>query len=1202
MSRSRRRYAPRMVSRTRFEQLEGRRLLSGAPPNPIDHMLAITEDSGQVRVPVITVDILNGDPPNEPLEIVSVTAVGEAVGTVEIDTFVVFYTPAPDFSGTDTFTYTVTDSFVDPEVPGLSGTANISIVVTPQPDAPVAQDDQFFGSDAAAVTGNLLLNDSDVDGDTLVLETSAITGPQNGSVTLNGDGSFSYSPNPGFSGQDSFVYRVTDGSLTDTASVSITINGSPVAEDDAFSVGEDAVLMGNVLNTNGGVADSDPDGDMLSVSTAASPQPANGTLALNADGTFTYTPNANYHGPDAFGYSVTDGTNSDSAIVSITVTPMNDPPVANDDSASGPEDSVIAGNVLLGQGADSDIEGDTLSVAVQTQPTNGSLQLNSDGAYSYTPNTNFNGEDSFTYEVSDGTLTDTATVRLTIDAVNDAPVASDDQFSGPFEMDVTGNVLTNSGGGADTDIDSDTLSISTALFTQPTGGTVMLQSSGVFTYSPNSGFSGTDSFEYTVTDGELSDTGLVTIVISPADNLPPTARDDSFSVSEDGMLTGDVLADNGNGSDSDPDDTQLTVVGTAQVPQNGSLMLRDDGEFTYVPDPNFNGIDSFAYQLQDGRGGASQAVVTINVQSVNDAPVAEDDLFITQQGMAISGDVLALNGDAADSDIDMDMLAGGVTLETEAMNGLVELNPDGTFTYTPNSSFGGADTFVYRVSDGELSDTATVTIEVNAVVNTPPVAQNDNFTVPEDGSLPGNVIVDNGNGADSDPDGDRLSTLLTNPTMNGEVLLEADGNFTYVPNANFNGTDSFSYSISDGREGVDVAEVSITVDPVDDIPVAQDDTFTIAADMVLTGDLLADNGNGADSDPDGGGVTVRPTRLRPQNGIAILNLDGTFEYTPTEGFSGTDRFSYTLRDADGDVVVAFVNISIDDLPNGAPVAVNDTFVINENAVATGNVLADNGAGADSDPNGDTLEVSLVTDTVVGELNLSGDGSFTWTPPAGFAGEDGFVYQISDQNGGSDTAEVRIVVNVVNEAPIAKDDQFVVRAGEMLTGSVLADNGNGPDEDPDQDALMVEPNELPTNGELILASDGTFIYTPNAAFSGTDEFTYTLTDESGASHVATVTITVEAGEVPPPVAVVSAIINQGADLPDRVDTVAYTFSGVVENSHRPQRHCAHWLGGQRHRSHRRNGDVEPGRQLGAVGPSRRSPCRRTDIQFSSLPLK
>ena len=181
-------------------------------------------------------------------------------------------------------------------------------------------------------------------------------------------------------------------------------NAAPVARDDNFNTNEDNAVNGNVLSDNGNGADSDPNGDALTVNTTPTANPSNGSVSLNADGAFTYTPNPGFVGGDSFGYEVSDGSLTDTATVNITVVGVNAPPVARDDSAAGDEDNDITGNVLNdnGSGADSDPDGDPLTVSLVNAPTNGNVSLDPGGDYTYTPNANFNGADSFTYQLSDG--------------------------------------------------------------------------------------------------------------------------------------------------------------------------------------------------------------------------------------------------------------------------------------------------------------------------------------------------------------------------------------------------------------------------------------------------------------------------------------------------------------------------------------------------------------------------------------------------------------------------------------------------------------------------------------------------------------------------------------------------------------------------------------------------------------------------------
>lgn len=787
----------------RPERLEDRRLLSGAPPNPINHMRTVVEDSGEIRIPVITLDILNGDDPANPLEIVSVTSVGSAAGSVRFDDFVVYYTPAADFSGIDTFSYTVTDSFLDPNTAGLSGSANIIVTVTPTPDSPKAMDDSYSTVGVTPINGNVQNNDDDVDGDTLT--STRVSGPSNGSLVLNANGSFTYTPNAGFGGTDSFIYSLSDGTGTanDTAKVSLIVNGSPVARNDAFSVSEGGVLNGNVLANNGSGSDSDPNGDGLTVSTTPVTAPANGMLSLNSNGSFTYTPNAGFSGSDSFKYSVSDGASSSTGTVSITVNRVNDDPVARDDSLATDEDTTLTGNVLSdnGNGADSDSDGGTLSVLVSSATSNGGLQLDSNGNFSYTPSKDFHGVDSFEYSLSDGQGGgDVGKVTITVRPVNDPPVARNDQFNGNANTPLSGNVLNNNGSGADTDVDSVSLSVNSTPVSGPTRGSVVLNSNGSFTYTPNADFDGTDSFQYRLSDGALSDTATVTLIIAPPPNVPPVAKDDTFSVNEDNAASGNVLADNGAGVDSDANDDGLTV-SRLSGPSAGELMLSSDGSFTLDPPDNFNGTITFAYTVSDGRGGSDRGDVSINVLPVNDPPVAVNDEYSGEFQAEISGNVITGSGAGSDSDVDGDDLTISTTPAVLPQHGTVDLSSNGAFTYTPNVGFSGSDSFEYTLSDGSETDRGVVSLSVQEPGNMVPTAQDDRFTVAEGAGASGNVLADNGNGVDSDPDGNSLSVTVVSAPGVGTLDLESGGSFSLDLPEDFNGEVDFSYRISDGNGG-----------------------------------------------------------------------------------------------------------------------------------------------------------------------------------------------------------------------------------------------------------------------------------------------------------------------------------------------------------------------------------------------------------------
>jgi VCBS repeat-containing protein len=293
-------------------------------------------------------------------------------------------------------------------------------------------------------------------------------------------------------------------------------------------------------------------------------------------------------------------------------------------------------------------------------------------------------------------------VTITINAVNDGPVANDDVFPVNEDGMLSGNVVLN-----DTDVDGPNTLIT--LVTDAMNGMLTLNGDGTFSYAPDANYNGPDSFTYSYCDGgtpNLCDTATVTINVNAA-NDGPVANDDVFPVNEDGMLSGNVVL---NDMDVDGPDTLITLVTDVL---NGMLTLNGDGTFSYTPDANYNGPDSFTYSYCDGGmpNTCDTATVAINISSVNDGPLANDDAFPVDEGGMLSGSV-------APNDVDVDGPDTLITLVTDAMNGTLTLNGDGTFSYTPDANYNGPDSFTYSYCDGgtpNTCDTATVNITVNAV-------------------------------------------------------------------------------------------------------------------------------------------------------------------------------------------------------------------------------------------------------------------------------------------------------------------------------------------------------------------------------------------------------------------------------------------------------------------------------------------------------
>jgi hypothetical protein len=600
------------------------------------------------------------------------------------------YTPDPGYVGTDAFTYHADDGTA------VSGTATVTIDVTDA--APVANDDAYTVDKNASLSvgagSGVMANDSDPDpGESLA--ASVVSGTTDGTLSLNGDGSFDYSPDAGFSGTDAFTYRVSDGALTSTATVTIdVVNHAPSAADDLYAGPKNLPLS---VNAASGVLsnDLDPDGDPLTASVTSGP--SSGILLLAANGGFTYTPIVGFDGTDQFTYEATDGSVAVTATVTIAI--ANTAPVAMDDTTSAihDRDLVVAAPGVLGN--DSDGNGDALAVTLVTGPASGTVTLDPDGGYTYTPVTGFTGTDTFTYRADDGAAT-SGVATVTIDVTNASPTAVDDGYAGPkgqpLVADVASGVLANDG-----DADNDTLLA--AVTTPPVNGTIALSADGSFTYTPAPGFIGTDTFDYTASDGIATAMATVTITIS---NAAPVSADDSYSVFRNQALTvapTGVLAD-----DTDSDGDPLTAI-LLVSPAHGTLALGAGGGFTFTPDAGYVGPDAFAYRASDGTDTSGPATVHIDVKDRKPA-AADDTATVAANGLIVKPAPGLLGNDV---DPDGDSLVA--LLGTGAAHGTAIVQADGGWSYAPDPGHSGSDTFTYVAFDGLMSSApATVHLTVRA--------------------------------------------------------------------------------------------------------------------------------------------------------------------------------------------------------------------------------------------------------------------------------------------------------------------------------------------------------------------------------------------------------------------------------------------------------------------------------------------------------
>ena len=596
-------------------------------------------------------------------------------------------------------------------------------------------------------------------------------------------------------------------------------------------VNDSAIVAEDSINNTINVAANDGGGAIPTTATLNT-QATNGNASSNGDGTFDYTPNANYFGADSFTYSICDSIpECATATVNITVNNVNDPPVANDDTATVQEDS--SNNGINVAGNDTDLDNDTLTVSAASTAT-GSV-TRSGGSVFYTPPANFNGSVTISYTISDGNGgTDNASVTVTVINVNDPPVAIDDtatvqEDSSNNSINVTGN---------DTDIDGDTLSVSAA---STATGSVTFGGSNVV-YTPPANFSGQATVSYTVSDGNGgSDSGVLTVTVSNQ-NDPPIANPDSLTVNED--TTNNAVNVLANDTDADGDTLSVTQASAG----NGTVSILGNSTVRYTPTPNYSGSDTINYTISDGNGGTASSTVSVTVNPLPDAPVANNDAATVAEDSTNN----IINVTANDTDADGDTLT-----VTAASTATGTVTPSGgNVSYTPPANFSGQATINYTISDGTgRSDSATVTVTVTGQ-NDPPVANNDVATVAED--TISNVINVTAN--DTDPDGDTL-TVSAATTATGTVS-PSGGNVLYTPPLNFIGQATINYTITDGNGGSDSAIVTVTVTNQNDSPNAVNDTATVqedssnnvinvtANDTDLDGDILTVSGRRAERDGD----------------------------------------------------------------------------------------------------------------------------------------------------------------------------------------------------------------------------------------------------------------------------------------------------------------------------------------------------------------
>ncbi len=951
-------------------------------------------------------------------------AVGKepARGSVDIDAHTgrFTFTPADDDNGTVDFTIRVSDGTTNVKVP-------VTVKIAAVNDAPSLREDKVDTKEDQPLKEKFKAHDVDKDPITFTI----IERPKHGTVTVDaGSASYLYTPAKDYAGDDGFRYAASDGKATSRSAVEISVhnvNDPPTLTAASVTGEEDQPAKTRLVA-------KDPDGDQVYY--ALKSDPKHGDVDIDHEtGELTYKPAHDWFGTDTFTVEASDTSAGMSAPVTVTIKPVNDAPVtAASVHFDGDEDKPLDGKLKA-----SDVDKDALTFSLVKAPRRGGVDLKADGTFRYTPRPNENGDDAFSFRVSDGKAKAEGEAKITVKPENDAPTTHDVAVSTREDSAVRGVVRGE-------DIDKDKLSYTLGTLSKK-GKVEVDEVKGAFVYTPNPNENGDDSFGVTVSDGSADVEAKVSVSIAAVNDAPVAAAHDA-SGKEDEPIKGSV-----GGSDVDKDTLTFRVV---QQPRSGKLELdAQSGAYTYTPRENFNGDDGFRFEVSDGKlrdGGA----VKLSVAAVNDAPEVKAVKLAVTEDRAESGSVPA-------SDVDKDKLTWSEA--KPPAKGTVKIDAaTGRFTYTPNKDENGEDSFVVAVSDGAGGTTSGVVSVAIAPVNDAPVASAHDASGKEDTPIKDSV-------GGSDVDKDTLTFRVVQPPRFGKLELDAQsGAYTYTPRENENGDDSFRFEVSDGKLR-DRGAVKLTVAAVNDAPDVKAVKLSVTEDRAEKGSVPA-------SDVDKDKLTWSVANA-PKKGKATIDAEsGRFTYTPNKDENGDDDFMVAVSDGTATTQVP-VSVAIAPV-NDAPVAVAHDASGKEDTP-----IKDSVGGSDVDK--DTLTWRVVQQPRSGTIELDAQsGAYTYTPRANTNGEDGFRFEVSDGKL-RDTGAVKLTVAAVNDAPVTKDVSVSTREDRTASSRVTAS-------DVDKDVLTFRVKKPPQHGDAdVDADDGTLHYTPAADWNGEDSFVVAVSD-------------------------------------------------------------------------------------------------------------
>ncbi len=974
----------------------------------------------------ITIGVLgnDSDPDGDQLRVVDAGPLASTDGTVAVvaESVVNYRAPISSLDRTVSFPYRITDTTNRES----RSTVTVEIIGSGRNTAPSLQNDEAEVTSGASIDINVLVNDSDDEGDQLSI--IGVTTARRGAAAINNN-VITYRADATATGADTFSYTVVDGFGGErSANVRITINAAnaanraPIANDDRTTVTAGQPVAVRALDN-----DSDPDGDPLRIVNVTSVPGVSTSIRDSA--IIDVTPAASTGGLVSIEYTIEDPDGlRDSASVQLSIQPPATPgargvPIAVDDQASSSGNPVVIDVVAN----DSDPGGDELAITTVEAPDSisGSVSRLSPRTVLFTPLPGFVGTTRFRYWVTNvANLTASATVSVTVTAPSDSgPVAVDDSVTIFTGESATISVLAN-------DVHPSGLPFD--LVGQPVvrGGVATVNANNTITFQPPDSSPGIYTLTYTIQDaaGRRSTANVVINVVARSiANRPPVATDDLVSTGFDTPITVDVA---GNDVDPDGDVVTLTAFGT---PSQGDASLAG-GRLRFEPPPGFVGLATISYTVSDSRGLTATGRLTVQVLGrIQIPPIASPDLVVLETNSQVTVNPLV-------NDTDPDGTAANLRVTQ-----IGAVSPPGgpsavlTTTGVQITSNGSVGTYsiVYTIVDLDgLTSSTTLTVTVQSPPNSPPIAVNDTVSLL---AVTTNIQV---LANDNDPDGGSIGIVAVGPVSPsgaGTVSIRTNGvSVDLTPTSGFAGEITFTYTIADNAGATATAQVTAIVSACPALPVLSPIAAVTRFNTSSTIDLFP------------GGLPDGVLSIsQPGSGSATLNSStGVVAYSPNPGFNGVDTFTYSVRSICGAVASSTVSVTV----NRAPSARLDTTSTGRNTPVTINVI-----GNDTDPDGDTLRVVNVFGEVGGTITSFTASSVTLQPTNGFTGVATFSYVVEDIGGLSAVGQVE--VTVANAAPIANPDPV----SEFTLTPTISIDAKANDTDANGDALTVTIDSVSPSG-------------------------------------------------------------------------------------------------------------------------------------------